>query len=141
MAQINWQNLPSTSTPLKATNLNKYNETSLYDDTTGTTGTITLSETVANFNYIEIYFLRTTGSGTNYYGFQKVYQPNGKKVTLSMNRYVSDTTLQVSGKIIDISGTSITPAGYLEINILSNNTINGADSTDKFKIVKVVGYK
>lgn len=58
-----------------------------------------------------------------------------------MNRYVSNSTLQIAGKIVDISGTSITSSGYLEINVLSDNTLNGADSTDKFKIVKVVGYK
>lgn len=119
----------------------KYNGTSLYDNSSGTTGTITLSQSAANFSYIEIHFMRTTSSGTNNYGFQKVYAPNGKQVTLSMNRYSSNTVLQVSGKVIKISGTSITVVGYLEINLLTDYNLDGADSTDKFKIVKVVGYK
>ena len=46
----------------------------LYNNATGTNGTVTLSETSANFNYIEIFYYAKI-SNTNFYGSVKVYSP------------------------------------------------------------------
>lgn len=44
----------------------------LYDNSSGTTGTITLSESAANFHYFEIFFLRAD----NDYGSARIANPN-----------------------------------------------------------------
>lgn len=54
---------------------NFYGEYPLYNNTTGSTGTITLNETSANFTYIDIYF-RDATSGANNKGHIKVFSPN-----------------------------------------------------------------
>ena len=48
----------------------------LYNNASGTTGTVTLSETSANFSYIEIYFAKDL---SNNLSCVRVFSPNGKK--------------------------------------------------------------
>ena len=48
-------------------------------NTTGSNGTITLTETAANFTIIDIFFKGNNG----YYDFTRVYNPNGKTVNLA----------------------------------------------------------
>ncbi len=53
--------------------------TVLYDNTSGTTGTITLSQSAANFSHMRIYYRDTD----NLYNSVDVYDPNGKGLWLS----------------------------------------------------------
>lgn len=79
----------------------------LYNDASGTTGTITLSQSAANFDYMRIYFKK--GSDSEACATIDLYQPDGKRASLVIaNPYASDAT-QVLGRTVTISGTSITP--------------------------------
>lgn len=82
---------------------------SLYSNNTGTTGTVTLSETSANFTYLDIYYYTSHGSGTTpkRTGYTRVYNPNGTMVALTNTVYWSNQLL-ISQSQVSISGTSIT---------------------------------
>lgn len=111
-------------------------ETVLYDNSKGTNGTVTLSETAANFSYIEIYTLSTSDSGTGYaQNCTKVYNPNGKSAWLTTGYSGTDgVNIKVCSALI--SGTQITrPYGYWEFND------GGKNSTNYIGITKVVGYR
>ena len=106
----------------------------LYNNSTGTTGTVNLSETSANFNYLEILYYATIG-GTKYYNSMKVYSPNGKNITLMSANAVS-TAMAIAINTRVISGTSIT------------STYNGTYSsfgapggTNEVYVYRVDGYK
>ena len=111
--------------------------TSLYDNSSGTNGTVTLSESAENFSYLEIFYV--TKSNENSYGSVKIFEPNGKIANLS-RQYDKDKTYGVYlyAKDAQISGTTITviSAGWQYIG--SDGYIG---STDYIYITKVLGYK
>ena len=81
--------------------------TVLYDDPTGTAGTVTLGESAANFGYMRIYYKKSGDS--NSCASVDVESPDGKVVSLSLiNPYDSDH-VQLAGRAVQISGTSISP--------------------------------
>lgn len=111
-----------------------YTPITLYEATTGTTGTVTLSDSSANYSSIEITF---TKAGA--YATQKVFNPNGKDVTLILPNWYASRSLQILYKKVNINGISITflYGGYIL-------TVNGATTQsdeNNLAIVKVVGYK
>lgn len=113
--------------------------TGLYANESGTTGTVTLSQSSAGFNYLEIYYSKN-GS---YYNCTKVSAPNGKKVCLDLSYYdASNKMHQLATKIVSISGTSI--------SVITNNTgltnfqfnnVNSLYNSNELTIHKVLGYK
>lgn len=117
------------------------NEVVLYDNPSGSNGNITLSDSVANYEYIEIYY-RTND---NYVGSQKLYKPNGKTTWLfgvqcgkgsgstSGYAYLKCKKVTISEKSIN----NITD-GYSEIGIGSISTNSNANY---IYITRVVGYK
>lgn len=111
--------------------------TSLYNNTSGTTGTITLSESAANFTYLEIFY----GKTTDYLNSVRIHQASGKKVALSISYYDNNSTYsQLLSKQISISGTSITnvsgQSGFANI-YASNHEVGSAN---QIYIYKVTGY-
>jgi hypothetical protein len=115
--------------------------TSLYDNSSGTTGTVTLSETAANFNYLEIFYQKKN-SYTNAFTQHstKVYSPNGKKVSLIWGAVETSAVNQVSFSTKTISGTSITHnyAGYINA---AEGSVPVSMSTNEIYIIKVIGWK
>ena len=75
----------------------------LYDNTSGTTGTITLSQSAANFSYMRVYYRDSDAL----YGSVDVYSPNGKSLWLSSAAIESHGTYFKRANI-KISGNSIT---------------------------------
>lgn len=104
-----------------------------------TDGTVTLSETSANFEYLEIFFTDNNGKSG---GYLKIYSPNGKDVMLShietgsVNTYIRRT-------LYTISATKITPnttaRGYFLLN--SNGTMSAAQDKNYIKIIRVLGHR
>ena len=149
MNKINWINGQAGGTPLSAENLNQMQDniedaieevdekvegTVLYNNATGTTGNITLNDSVANYDYIEIQGKR----GSNYYSSGKLYNINGKNVVLTTT-FTTSGLMYIYSKNIQINGNSIT-------NISSdlayfNGTNQNFDSDDRHFITRVVGYK
>lgn len=114
--------------------------TTLYSNAAGSNGTVTLSQSAANFNYLEIYCLRKDAFCVT----QKVSSPNGKKVSFVGGRSTTEDgygLLQFNTKIVQISGTTITStvAGIGNIRDDNENWVN--HTSNDLYIVRVEGYK
>lgn len=112
------------------------NGTILYDNESGTTGTVTLSESAANFNYLEIY------AGRMYWQYcTKIQHPNNTKTNLvTAYSEVNNKTFYTYCKCIQISGTSII-TNYSQIQFTPNGGTPSVGADDSYKIFKVVGYR
>lgn len=120
----------------------------LYNNTSGTTGNVTLSETSANFNEIEILFsLDNTISQTHYDVMKsvKVVSPNGKRVALEGITYHqlenNLNIMQLTHMIATISGTSLTRGTERYLNLTPHNEIPSFGTQTKIKIYRVLGYR
>lgn len=150
MDKINFVNKGQPA--INDTNLNKMQDNIekalegvvLYENTSGSTGDITLSESAANFKYLEIFYKRYSTAGE--YGMpsksEKVYNPNGKYTVLNMI-YSGGDILQISAEEIQINGTKITRySDYLMLGVnVTNGQIVQHEKTTHFLIEKVVGFK
>lgn len=122
-----------TGTSGRTYDLNVAARVNLYNNTSGTNGTITLSETSANFNYIDIYYKNVNGEG---YGSVRVYSPNGKKIDIA--NVESNNTLYVKMATLSCSGTSLSFSSNHEWYY--GGTINH-NSGKYILIVRVDGYR
>ena len=111
---------------------------SLYSNVSGTTSTVQLSDSAANYNYLEIYFKDNDGE----FGCTKVYSPDGKPLLLS--------TIKVSGggnrtwlksQKVSISGTSITFGTDQGQATMVNNDVSSMAVWATISICYVIGYK
>lgn len=104
----------------------------LYNSSSGTTSTVTLSDSSANYNYIEIYFK----NGDNIYSSTKVYAPNGKTASLNINTYnTSVSRYQFFFQNVTFSGASINRSQDYYVDI------EGLHPLNYIYITRVVGYK
>lgn len=115
-------------------------ETILYDNTSGETGVVTLSESAENFTYLEIYFCI---DGTTICKSVKVYNANNNVTQLTASRAVGSNyftyteNIGVSGTTLSRSYTYITSGAYA-----SGGAVTVSTSTTKyFAIQRVVGIK
>ena len=110
----------------------------LYENDSGTNGNVSLSDSAANYDYIEIYY-RTND---NDYAYEKVYQPDGKYVCLFGTR-ANTSVPRVYGKTktVYISGNSITNYANGNAQYTINNNANGQVAENNMVyIVRVIGY-
>lgn len=109
----------------------------IYSNSSGSTGTITLLETAANFSFLEIHY-----GNINYQLTTRVFDPNNKKVPLFFDYMVNSTTHHILTKKVTISKTSITTdtshSGYG--NIIDGGTIY-VGTENSVKIYYVIGFK
>lgn len=109
----------------------------LYENNSGSTGTITLSDTAENYYYLEIFYKNNDG----YYGSIKVSNPNGKDVVLiSTNPSNSNGNFYLKSTQLSISGTKITPEKYSEVSMFTGGDLSINTSTNRISIVKVLGW-
>lgn len=109
----------------------------LYDNTSGTTGTVTLTQTAGAFNYLEIFYCDNNDKD---HGSIKVDIPNNKQVALYIVEPASNNTY-IRRTRITISGTTITPGNSGYIMISDTNQWSSKYDTNYIKILKVVGYR
>lgn len=137
------KNIVSKSLIKARTNESVYSAKILYDNASGTTGTVTLSETAANFSMIEIYFFDAI---RNNYNIAKVYSPNGKNVSLSIsNYYYTDDSVygnlcETRTKQVRINGTSLSIISYGVGTINYDNKVY-VYHINEIKISKIIGYR
>lgn len=101
----------------------------LYSNSSGTNGTITLSETAANFLYIKVFY----GDGTNFMS-QEISSPNGKTMYCLFSSFTNNT-VNFMYQPLKFSGTSVTRRQAYSFNY-DSQTPMGAD----IKIFKILGY-
>lgn len=83
----------------------------LYDDATGTTGTVTLSSSAANFEHMRIYARKSNGQ--NQCVSADVYAPNGKYANLTVFEPSSGNSgMWFASRTVYINGTSISTNNY-----------------------------
>lgn len=114
--------------------VNSLEPVTLYNNSSGSKNAITLSDSSANFSYIDITF-----EGNNHTkDCVRVYAPNGKIANL-MTSNSNGTYVWVQIEAITISGTSISRGAQYEIAFTSTGVSNLY--TSSVYITRVVGYK
>ena len=112
----------------------------LFENATGSTSNIQLSDSAANYNYLEVYYLYEA-SDTNYGEYSaKISSPNGKKIPLTI--IVDSGNLYTLYCNYSISGTTMTrgtPSQWRFTTGSGNHT--RTTPAGCFAITKVVGYK
>lgn len=106
----------------------------LYNSASGTAGTVTLSDSVENYTYIEIFY---RSSGDNACGSVKVFSPNGKLVHLGTIHYVADYDY-AKFALVSVSGSMITFSQNYQITLKNNGSVYSAENA--IYITRVVGY-
>lgn len=106
----------------------------LYNNTSGTAGTVTLSDSAANYTYLEIFY---RSSGDNACGSVKVFSPNGKLVHLGTIHYVADYDY-AKFALVSVSGSMITFSQNYQIILKNNGSTYSAENA--IFITRVVGY-
>lgn len=103
--------------------------TQLYNNATGSNGTITLSASAANYNHMRIYYRNASGQGNhvNQYNATEVFSPNGKYVNLAVVGPDNTSDLiSMNTRLALISGTTINNARSASGNISSSSAAAGA---------------
>lgn len=113
------------------------NGTVLYDNEEGTTGNITLSETSANFRYLEIFYGKASTNTS-----VKIFNPNGKLASLNLLYKAGTNTIQNTYKEITVSGAniSVTNSGFINVTT-GTNAVNSSMDDPSIIIYRIIGYK
>lgn len=141
-------NTATVTGTLKTNSGTVYGAHTLYDNSSGTTGTITLSSSLANYTYVDIMYAKLD-SGSGGYNVCRVYSPNGKRASFNqINPVSSSAVFQVVFSKIVMSGTSITwdaTGCYINIGAPTSNGTGSIGSIHwaeaKQLIYKIIGYK
>lgn len=111
----------------------------IYNNTAGGTGTVTCTESCANFSWIEIVFKTNDGA----HNTAKVYSPNGKIIDLTGVSTKSGNYQYVKNRKVTISGATISnTSGYIvgEASVTSANSCNVSANNSIIGITQVIGY-
>ncbi|MBQ1496007.1 MAG: hypothetical protein IIZ40_01465 [Bacilli bacterium] len=109
--------------------------TALYSNTTGSAGTITLSDNASNYDKFYIEFIDNDGT----VGSKEITSPNGKNIYLSIT-YPGSVSYK-KDVIVSINGTSITPQTYSTITFRSGQSPTINSTTNYIYITKILGFK
>lgn len=145
-SKTNWVN---GTTPANATNMNKIETeletldngiigTTLYNNSTGTTSSITLSSSIANFSFIKIYgyFKYSTNNETAY--FCREYEAiNGQNYEVTGSVYSGTTNTFITSQINTITDTTVSRGTAILLKIG-----DGVERTNGLVyITKIVGFE
>lgn len=120
--------------------------TVLYDNSSGTTATFSLSETAANFSYIIFMYKCQNGNTVGGIRSTTVAAPNGQVVEFSAN-YDNGSYLYICNAKYTISGTTVTKNKEVRWRLTpssssTTNTRTDTTSSDSnIQIYKVLGFK
>lgn len=117
--------------------------TTLYNNASGTKGTVTLSQNVTNFAYLDIFYLNNNGVGDSYNRLS--VSQNGNYFILSNIGFYLNSGDSVNGSEIRVSsyklsGNTITVTGS-SYTYIRNKAVNWMDNNNNIYIYKVIGYK
>lgn len=113
--------------------------TVLYDNNNGSSGDITLSDTVRNYDFIDIFYRSNDGAG-----FENCTRVKGKMDTQPFLQYIFLFSGQIIFKIknVNVKENKITNIDdkYTDTALVSGQPVNVVSNNHIF-ITKVVGYK
>ena len=114
-----------------------YTETVLFSGSTN--GTVTLSDSVANYEYIEIFFTDNNNRGG---GYTKLYSADGQTLHLDLVETNGSGSFYIRHTNYTVSGSSIAPIsnkyGY---SYWSGSSWSNSGAKNYLKITRVVGVK
>ena len=110
------------------------NEKILYESS-GSNETITLSDSSANYSYLEIFYQNNDGKKSSL----KIEKPNNAAVSLEASS-IFDTAIYFKFASISISGTTITFNRFVDVTMESTKNTFSTSSKNIY-ITKVIGYK
>lgn len=109
----------------------------LYNNASGTTGTVTLSKSAQDYNYLEIFYVNNHGDLNRSI---RISTPNGKNISIeSIEPDQSDTGTYLRTAFYNISGNTITYK-YATYTALHNNGAVQVNRNQYNKITKVLGW-
>jgi len=110
----------------------------LYNNSSGTNGTVSLSASAANYNHMRIFF--RSSDGTEFVSSVDVHSPNGKRPNLVVV-YDSSTVMYFKAKTVYINGKSITNngTGYGEAWVAGGST-SGRSNSNYVYITRVEAW-
>jgi hypothetical protein len=116
---------------------NFLNGKTIYDNTDGSNGNITLSESIEDASSILIEYKCNT------YGYktEKILNPNGKDIILDYLTVANATVLQNASSKWFISGKNMELVNSCMINSYINGTFNIEQGNQLIYITKVIKYK
>lgn len=114
----------------------------LYANDAGSTGTVALSDSAANYTLVEVYYVTNDGG----HHMAKVYSPNGKTVDLMGALMKAQgggaTAMYFKLRRVVVSGTSVYTTGATgESSTTDANTCTVNSSASIIALTKIVGYK
>ena len=113
--------------------------TVLYNNATGTTGTVTLSQTAANFTYMYVYAVNADNA-SDALPTIIVYSPNGKSFE-ACSLQTGGTVTFGSAKQYKCSGTSITVNKSQQVLTFDQNRTFTRTDYENWKVIRVEGWK
>ena len=110
---------------------------SLYDNASGTQGTITLSDSASNYQFLIINFRRDTG-----YFSARVDNPNGRQITVPTTFYQegNPNNMYVYSSKLGFNNNTVTYIYHGLAHLPSGGTVS-VGNDDNVKVVKILGYK
>lgn len=120
----------------------QYVPTVLYDNATGSAGSLTLSQTAANFNHIRVYYRAGQDSGDIPVNSVDIYSPNGKNFSLWTVHTLDANGFTVRGSMKYISGTTLSTRGQGGTGWMTggDHTWGGADGVNNIFVVRVEAW-
>lgn len=107
----------------------------LYDNSTGTNGTVTLSDSAVNYDYMDIFYRDNDQTCSSV----RVYNPDNKHVDIStISRW--GNALYIKQKRITISGNKITNGNTTEVSFTTAPKIAISTSANNIYITRVIAY-
>lgn len=143
MNKINWQNAPSTATPINAENLNQMQDNieneinlikpiELYYNSSASYVSATLNDNITNYDIITVIGQSTDGHQCS----TTIYKPyNGAKISLCAPQN-SGTDSYNKYAVYEFTSTTVIQSNK-NFQIANNNTSNG----NYIKLKAVLGYK
>lgn len=108
-------------------------KTCLYNNSTGTTDAVTLSVTAANFNFMRIYFKKS--SGQNQCSSVDVFSPNQKYANLTVFEPDSgSSTMWFASRTVYINGTSISTYDSVGGQVSSSPTCGSGNEVAIYRV-------
>ncbi len=134
--KVNGELIVKDSIKIGTTNIKDlFKPTVLFSNDAGTKENITLSDSAANYEYLEIFF--TNNDRT--YNSVKVYKPNGKIVSLMSIYNNNDDRIWFKTALYTISGTTMFVGNNVEARLINNSSV-GVWNGNNVYITRVIGY-
>lgn len=119
----------------------KEKKVTLYENATGSNSNITLNDDVSNYKYLEVFYR----DSSNYYGSQKIENPNGKQFelhTIWANVTETYNTVTIKHTLFRASSKTISYVRSSNITLRPDNSSMSQEMDLKqIFVTKVIGYK